>query len=309
MNKSLISSIDEKYKIAGENKMQVLSFKLSNTPQLFGINVFKVREVMDCPKINEVPGSHDYVKGVIDVRGEIIPVIDLSQSIGFSKSSELINCKIILTEFNCTIQAFIVDSVERIETISCSDVSKPPSGVGSKSFLTSIAKFKKCGFDNLVSIIDVEKVLININGEKEYDILDKKVNGHIMIIDDSIVARKQLKKILVNAGATVESFNNGLEGINHLNALIDSDQNPVNIYDIIISDIEMPKVDGYHFAKIIKSSSNLSKIPLILYTSLSGVFNQHLVLGVGADAFVSKFDTHTIIDKVNELLEQKNKSI
>jgi two-component system chemotaxis response regulator CheV len=305
MNKSLISTIDEKSKIAGENRMQVLLFKLNSTSQVFGINVFKVREVMECPDINKVPGSHDYVKGIIHVRGESIPVIDLSQSIGFCESSDLVNCKLVLTEFNCTVQAFIVNSVERIENISCSDVSKPPAGIGSESFLTSIAKFKKDDFKSIVGIIDVEKVLLYINGEKKYNLLDKKINGHIMIIDDSVVARKQLKKILIKAGATVESFNNGMEGIEHLNALVDSDKKPFNIYDIIISDIEMPKIDGYHFARTLKSSPDLSKIPLILHTSLSGVFNQHLVLGVGADAFVSKFDPHTIIDKVNELLEKK----
>lgn len=302
MTKSLSSTIDEKSKIAGENRMQVLLFKLNTTSQTFGINVFKVREVMDCPEINQVPGSHDYVEGLVHVRGESIPVIDLSRAIGFKRDNPINECKLILTEFNRTVQAFIVASVERIENISWTDVSEPPAGIGSDSFLTSVAKVKKDSFDDLVGILDVEKVLMDINGEEEFNISDKKINAHIMIIDDSVVARKQLKKILIAAGATVESFNNGLEGIDHLNSLIENGKNPSDIYNIIISDIEMPKMDGYHFAQTLKSSDNLSHIPLILHTSLSGVFNQTLVSGVGADAFVSKFEPNVIIDKVNELL-------
>lgn len=300
----IISTVDEKSKIAGENRMQVLLFTLNNNNQTFGINVFKVREVMECPEINAVPGCHDFVEGLIHVRGESIPVIDLSKAIGFSKTDNLSESKLILTEFNKTVQAFIVDSVERIENINWSDVSEPPTGIGSSSFLTSVAQINKDSDDELVGILDVEKVLMDINGEEEYNIEDRKIKANIMILDDSAVARKHLKNILVDAGAEVTSFNNGEEGLNHLKSLLDEGKSISSIYDIIISDIEMPKMDGYHFSQTLKNTSGLSDIPLILHTSLSGVFNESLVSGVGADAFVSKFEPIVIIDKVNELLKK-----
>lgn len=300
----LISTIDEKSKIAGENRMQVLLFKLNNNNQTFGINVFKVREVMSCPEINSVPGCHENVEGLVHVRGESIPVIDLSKSIGFDKTTDITDCRLILTEFNQSVQAFIVESVEHIENISWTDVSEPPAGIGSSSFLTSVAQVNKGEQANLVGILDVEKVLMDINGEEDYHINNRTISANIMILDDSAVARKHLSKILIDAGAKVTSFNNGEDGLNHLKNMIDTNQNVSDTYDIIISDIEMPKMDGYHFAQTVKSINGLSHIPLILHTSLSGVFNQNLVSGVGADAFVSKFEPTVIIDKVNELLEQ-----
>lgn len=199
---------------------------------------------------------------------------------------------------------FIVDSVERIENISWEDVSEPPAGIGTSSFLTAVANLTLGDKNSLIGILDVEKVLMDINGEEEYNISDKHIDANIMILDDSVVARKQLAKIPQLAGASVEAFNNGEEGLNHLQELIDKGKNLSDIYDIIISDIEMPKVDGYHFAQTVKNSSQLSNIPLILHASLSGVFNQNLVSCVGADAFVSKFEPDVIIDKINELIKK-----
>lgn len=310
----LMSNIDKTSKIAGENRMQVLLFKLNSSNQSFGINVFKVREVMSCPEIHKAPGSHKFVEGLIHVRGESLPVINLATSIGFQSNTNLDDCLIILTEFNRTVQAFVVDSVERIENINWDSVSAPPQGIGSHCYLTSVAKVNRAITndsgnevyeDDLVGILDVEKVLAEINGEVELAPVSGKIDAKVMIMDDSAVARKQLRNILEHAGASVTMFNDGKSGFDHLLNLIEDGKKPSEEYDLIISDIEMPQMDGYHFSSNVKSNAELKNIPLILHTSLSGVFNESLVNSVGADAFVSKFEPKVIISEINRLLDGK----
>jgi len=309
MNKTM-NSVNEKTKIVGENRMQLLLFKLPNMSQKFGINVFKVREILKCPKLTRLAGSNPLVKGIASIRGVTIPVIDLSESIGFSKFEDITNAMVIVTEYNSSVQGFVVSSVENIENVSWENVEAPPITLGKKHSLTGVAKVK----NELINIIDVEDILSRISpkfkkyAEDNFDtglesIKSDTLHNKILIIDDSMVARKQLVRAISTMGFEVVQFNNGKEALEHVNSL--KENNKIELkdhYDLIISDVEMPQMDGYTFVAEVRALKQ--DIKIILHTSLSGVFNQSLVNKVGANSFVSKFDPQVLGEEIKKMLNK-----
>ncbi|SKA70384.1 Chemotaxis signal transduction protein [Enterovibrio nigricans DSM 22720] len=203
---SILDSVDSRTKLVGENRLELLIFQLG-TRQLFAINVFKVREVLKVPHLNKMPGSHPKVSGVATIRGHSIPVIDMRQSIGMRALESDPDTNLIVTEYNRTIQAFLVGQVIYIKNMGWDEIMEPPA-TGRGNYLTAITKLEHEGDNKLVEIIDVEKVLAEI---VSYDIgiseevLDKDLSQHlvnkrVLVVDDSSTARLQVTETLGQLG-------------------------------------------------------------------------------------------------------------
>lgn len=304
----LLSSVDQRTKLAGENRLELLLFQLRSN-QLYGINVFKVREIIEYIPLTSIPRSHSVVRGIANMRGKTFPIFDLSMAIGYERFEDIKKCYIIVTEYNQTVQGFLVASVNRIVNLDWEAMHKPPPGSGTTNFLTAITNIE----DSLVEIIDVEKILQEIHpiptevaDEIKEDVAVQEAHGKkILICDDSRVARKQLQKTLEQIDIEVIVKNDGKEAYDYLQSLVaDRDKLPSELL-MLISDIEMPEMDGYKLTTEIRNDPKLSDLHVILHSSLSGVFNTALVQKVGADRFIAKFNPDVIVLGVTELLKKR----
>jgi two-component system chemotaxis response regulator CheV len=305
----VLDGVDRRTKIAGHNRLELLLFHLGRR-QHFGINVFKVQEVIQCPPLTKVPHSHSSVKGVANMRGKTITVMDLSMAIGQAPIQDISSAFVIITEYNRSTQGFLVNGVERIVNLTWDSIKPPPRGAGS-TYVTAVTEVD----DQLVEIIDVEKVLSEIIGVdetvaetviKESQKEAREHIPHILVIDDSSVARNQIKHTLVQIGLQCTLANNGREGFNKLKEVVDAGQNLRDVYDLVISDVEMPEMDGYTFTTSVRQDPRMEGIYIILHTSLSGVFNQSLVEKVGANKFISKFNPDELANAVLEQIRKQS---
>jgi two-component system chemotaxis response regulator CheV len=298
----ILDSVNQRTQLVGQNRLELLLFKL-NGSQRYGINVFKVKEVLQCPPLTALPKLNSVIRGVAHIRGQTISVIDLSQATGGRPIPDLSQCFIIISEYNRSVQGFLVSSVERIINMNWENILPPPKGAGKFNYLTAVTEVE----GELVSILDVEKILDEISPiattvsesivqEAKADVtLDRKV----LVVDDSSVARNQVKRAVTSLGLEVDLCKDGREAINLLkNALKNG---PIyEQYGLVISDIEMPEMDGYTLTAEIRANPELNGLRIILHTSLSGVFNQAMVDKVGANAFVAKFNPDELAAAVRE---------
>ncbi|MGR8932398.1 MAG: chemotaxis protein CheV [Gammaproteobacteria bacterium] len=301
----VLDGVDQRTKLAGHNRFELLLFKLG-TRQRFGINVFKVQEVIQCPPLTQIPNSHYVIRGVAHLRGKTIPVMDLSMAIGMRPLSKEEGAYVIVTEYNRSVQGFMVGSVDRIINIGWEQVKAPPSGAGRGSYLTAVTEID----GELIEVIDVEKVMKEVIGGPE-DAKDEsidseavKTNDRVMIVDDSSVARNQIKRVCDQIGLDYALFKDGLEAWDHLLTLVDQGVNLKERYAMIISDVEMPRMDGYTLAAKIKAEPNMRDVYVILHTSLSGVFNTSMVQKVGANEFLAKFDPDSLLISIQNQLKR-----
>lgn len=278
-------------------KLELLVFELLNG-QKFGINVFKVKEILQCPKVHAVPQSHPSVKGLITVRGTNLVVVDLSKAIGGTPVTDITDKFVIVTEYNKSTMAFIVDKVDKIIHIEWENIKEPPAGLGS-NYLTAIAKTPS----EMIQILDVEKVLNEITPPK-YDIDPAlmemvptlKSNQYVVVVDDSRVARKQIAICLNAMNIPFKQFENGKLAYEFLEST-----DPTELHDdvaLIVSDIEMPEMDGYTLARKVKEDIKYQKLRIVLHTSITGVFNKELVESVGADDFICKFNANDLSESI-----------
>ncbi len=292
----VLASVDQRTQLAGHNRLEILTFKLAGS-QRFGINVFKIQEVIQCPPLTEVPHSHRVVRGVANMRGKTIPVLDLSMAIGRKPVDNPREAFVIVTEFNRSIQGFLVAKVDRIVNMTWEQIMPPPKGAGKDHYLTAVTQIEK----ELVEIIDVEKVLSEVIGMEEgvsaevvQSVNETKEEGddyvpHILVADDSMVARNQIKRALdqLNVECTLAT-----DGRKALDILLDWAENaPEKVQNLtmVISDVEMPEMDGYTFTTKVRSDPRLAHLYILLHTSLSGVFNNAMIEKVGANEFIAKF--------------------
>lgn len=299
----VLDSVDQRTKLAGQNRLELLLFHLQGR-QIFGINVFKVKEVVQCPKLTELPGSNPVIRGVASLRGNNIPVMDLSNAIGGPRMDKVTDYFIIITEYNRRQLAFLVASVERIVNTHWEDILPPPKGLGRSSYMTAVTNID----DELVEIIDVEKILSEVLGIDEELTQPLEETGadlsklKILVVDDSMVARNQIKKVLNEMGIEAVQAKDGSEALNLLQEW--SEEGGLNDWlAMVISDIEMPKMDGYSLVTAIRENPKLSDLYVILHSSLSGVFNETMVRKVGADHFLAKFMPDELVGRVTERLK------
>jgi two-component system chemotaxis response regulator CheV len=292
----ILDSVNQRTQLVGQNRLELLLFKLRGR-QRFGINVFKVREVLQCPPLTNMPKSNAYIRGVAHIRGQTISVIDLSMAVGGPAIENLKDSFIIIAEYNRSVQGFLVGGVERIVNMNWEKIMPPPSGAGRYSYLTAVTEIE----NELVEILDVEKILNEIcpvNTEVSAEVvgegeIQKDLGERIVFIaDDSAVARNQVKRALEPLGVQTELAKNGKEALLRLREIaeLDCQNNITERVGLLISDVEMPEMDGYTLTAEIKADPKLSPLHVILHTSLSGVFNQAMIEKVGADDFIAKFN-------------------
>lgn len=308
-----IRSVDERTKLAGANRLEILLFSLGKTKgeereETFGINVFKVREVMNIPPITHAPDMPPGVKGMISLRGTMIPVVDLTH---FCDMDIVEPPKIlIVTEYNRNSQGFLVKSVEQIIRMEWSDIKVPPAMMANRhgGLITAVTELKD---KRIVMVLDVEKVLAETMPMAEQDAMfesmgQTKINATVLFADDSGVARKQIARTLDQLGISHLSARNGIEAWERLQEIATRAEalgKPVSEFiNIILTDVEMPEMDGYVLTKHIKSDQRFANIPVIMHSSLSAKANITIGKSVGADDYVGKFDPKELGSKILKVL-------
>ena len=301
----ILDSVNQRTQLVGQNRLELLLFRL-NGRQRFGINVFKVREVLQCPALTSMPKLNPLVRGVAHIRGQTISVIDLSMATGGRKIEDLKTAFIVIAEYNRSVQGFLVGAVERIINTNWDAIMPPPQGTGRASYLTAVTEVE----GELVEILDVEKILNEIsplNTEVSQEVAstlntDGFKDKIIFIADDSSVARNQVKRALTTLGLEIEMAKNGLEALKRLKEIAAETGDVTDEVGVLVSDIEMPEMDGYTLTAEIKNTPELQKLHVVLHTSLSGVFNQAMVKKVGADDFIAKFHPDELASAVQKWL-------
>lgn len=304
----ILDSVNQRTQMVGQNRLELLLFRLGGR-QRYGINVFKVREVLQCPSLTEIPKRHSVVRGVAHIRGNTISVIDLSMAIGGPPVQDLQNSFIIIAEYNRAVQGFLVSSVERIVNMNWSAIHPPPKGSGKNTYLTAVTEIEK----ELVEIIDVEKILSEIAPKStavSKEVLDKTagstaVKRKVLIADDSVVARNQVKKTVEQLGFGTVLAKDGAEALEILREISNAGRSIYDEFLMLISDIEMPEMDGYTLTAEIRNDAKLKELYILLHTSLSGVFNRAMVAKVGADDFIPKFNPDELAQAVQKQMNQQ----
>lgn len=318
--KNFIQSVDERTQLAGANRLEILLFSLGldqNTgrEEVFGLNVFKIREVIQVPEITHAPNMPPGVMGMVSLRGTMLPVIDLAKFCGMDVKEA--PDKLIITEFNKTTQGMLVKSVEQIIRMEWNDIRVPPAMMANKmgGLVTAVTELKD---DRIAMIIDVEKVLSETTGidedENTYEGIEKTdFETFMLFADDSVVARKQIEKTLKKMGINYVSAKNGddaWEKLQEIALRADSMGIPVKDYlKLILTDVEMPGMDGYVLTKKIKSDVRFKEIPVLMHSSLSADTNIALGKQVGADFYLPKFDPVELSKSVLQYITPSTKNI
>jgi len=309
---NLMDTIDKRTNLVGENRLELLLFRLSGR-QLFALNVFKVKEVVKLPSLNKLPNSHFHVDGVATIRGESIPVINLKAAIGMQALVPDAESNLIITEYNRTVQGFLVGKVDHIVNMTWDEIMEPPAMVGHHHYLTAITKLKRADKEELIEIIDVEKVLAEIlhykvdisDGIVDENILSEFAGRKILHADDSSTARMQVASTLEQLGVEIIPAKNGLEALNFLKAWADQGKCIEDELLMLITDAEMPRMDGYKLTEQIRKDPRMSDLFVVLNTSLSGDFNKAMVKKVGCNEFLSKFQPDQLVEIVQNRLKAK----
>lgn len=302
----VLKSVDLRTQLAGHNRLELLLFRLQ-TPQRYGINVFKVREVIPSPKLTKMPMSMEAVLGVAHLRGQTISVIDLNRTLGGAAIKRPEKGFLVITEYNRKVQGFLVDEVDRIINLKWDEILSPPSGLSGRSYLTAVTHVD----NEIVQVIDVEKILEEIRGSTSGVSDETKSKGqaiteqekYILVVDDSAVARKQIIRTMDQLGVKYSVARNGREALEMLKDWAANDPTKFASLDMVLSDIEMPEMDGYTLTKEIRNAPELQQLYVLLHSSLSGVFNQSMVEKVGANEFIAKFSAEDLARTVLAHLE------
>lgn len=303
----LLQSVDARTQLVGENRLELLLFQLVGR-QIFALNVFKIQEVVQVPPITLMPHSHPVVRGVTHLRDQTISVIDLSAAIGLRPLQDITGCNMIVTEYNRSIQGFLVRSVDRIVNLNWEAILPPPSGSGRTHFITAITHVD----DQIVEILDVERVLAEIipydtrvsDQVLDRSLADKARDRHMRVLmaDDSSTAIGQVQDTLSHLGVEVIAVQDGLQALNLLNRWLREGVDVAEHIFMVITDAEMPEMDGYRLTHEIRSNPALKDLYVVLHTSLSGSFNKAMVQKVGCDSFLSKFQPDQLAELVQERL-------
>lgn len=310
---SVIEGVDQRTQLVGRNRLELLMFRLVDR-QRFGINVFKVREVIKCPVLTHLPHAHPVVRGIASIRGVTITIMDLAAAVGLNPVADPEGRFVIVAEYNRRVLGFLVDSVDRIVNLNWERIKPPPRGIGLQNYLTAVTEVD----GELVEVIDVEKVLADVIGLKE-DIdpaLSATANAGaaagavpptVLYVDDSALARKQIRRVLDQLGVESISAESGRAAYDLLLQMLETDPRPIEQrLAMVISDVEMPEMDGYTLTKNIKEHPALKRLWVVLHTSLSGNFNKAMAAKVGADDLMSKFDPDELAGLIVRRMEARS---
>jgi two-component system chemotaxis response regulator CheV len=297
----MASSLDEalqRSSLSQSNQMEMLTFRLTDN-QLYGINVFKIIEILECPsRIDRMPNSHPAVKGVLDFRGNALAVIDLSEAVGLPPKNfhdEL--AYIIICEYNRSLTAFVVHVPDTLLTRSWADIHKP-EGVNAMS-LVAIA-YADDG--EAIMLLDIESILSDVVGiDRELSnvaisgVEGKGSGRHVLVVDDSRTAIMLMQSVLDKMGFTSTAVMAADKALEYL-------EKEHGRVDLVISDIEMPGMDGFTFTRTLRESGNYRHLKVVLHSSMSNPSNQLKAEQAGADRFVAKFDPDSLSKEILSLV-------
>lgn len=291
----------------GDNRLELLLFHLG-AQQQFGINVLKVKEIIDCPALTQLPDSHASVCGIARLRGEALSVIDLSQAIGkdaiYNSANKSCNGSVLITEFNRIKQGLLVEKVDRIIVREWKDVMPPPKVLGHDSYMTGVTDVD----GKLVQVLDVESVLAKITPTDINTLMSDLditavVQGLILIVDDSSLARKQVTETIEAINLPYIVATNGKEALDILKASNQSNGEDSEHISMVVSDIEMPEMDGYTLTESIRQDADLKDMYVLLHTSLSGAINVEKAKNAGANDMLTKFIPEELMQKIVDGLQ------
>ena len=294
-NAGYFENVEETANLAGSNKLELLIFELfdeaTQTYSSYGINVFKVREVMETPELLRLPNCQGTgMVGILRLRGQIVPMIDLPFFMGMEQKDRR-DC-LIITEYNNHVQGFLVDRIDNIVRLDWNLIKPAPAALGG-NLVTAIAEIE----DRLIMIVDVETILLRIN-PSEHDAELKSVDGvkskktHLVYFaEDSKTAQGLIISTLEKMGVSYRSSENGRHAYEALMAMADEHGTDLkNHLTVILTDIEMPEMDGFTLIKLIKQDRRFDGIPVLIQSSLSGESNHELGRKVQADGYINKFN-------------------
>ncbi len=306
--------IDERTNLTSSNKLELLLFRLGDDgdrSELFGINVFKIREILPMPTITAVAGSPPHMMGVVDLRGQILPVIDLPAVAGCVPRTGL-NI-LLVTEYARSTQAFAVEAVEDIVRLDWRQVLSA-EGSAAGGMVTSIARLDGDNSQRLAQVLDVETILRNVMPGQDNDIdpatlgahVDMKPGTVILAADDSLIARTMIEQGLEAMGLPYIMCKTGKEAWDQLQAIAAAAEGEgKTVRDrvaLVLTDLEMPEMDGFTLTRNIKQDARFASIPVVIHSSLTGSTNEAHVRKVGADAYVAKFVAEDLAEALRQAL-------
>ncbi len=289
---------------SGTNELEIVEFGIGQNK--FGINVIKVREIINPVPVTQVPNAHLHVQGIIELRGEVLPVIDVAKAIGFPPSETPDQDKFIVTEFNQQKIVFHVHSVTQIHRISWDQIEKPSDMYqGAESQIIGVIKLH----GEMILLLDFERIVVEINPESGINVQQVQKLGkrerstkHLVVAEDSPLLRKLLHDTLEEAGFEyIEFFENGKDAFDYLENIAISGKEIEKEVQLLITDIEMPKMDGHHLTRKIKEHQALGKLPVIIFSSLITEDLRHKGQVVGADGQISKPEITELILLIDQL--------
>jgi two-component system, chemotaxis family, chemotaxis protein CheV len=303
---ALLNVVDGRTSLAGSNRMEILLFNLGTT-EIFGINVFKVKEVSTTPFITRAPNMPAGVEGLISLRGNVIPVLSLSKILGLAQPGDPLGPSMMVTEYSKRTLGFLVQGVDRIIRVEWDKVRAPDNVSGNvHNYITAITELPD---GKLVSIVDVETVLASTFGDAVVGNISPIAGGQdfeVFFVDDSGVARRKIAEVLDKLAVKHKHAVNGLEAWTRLQGMASHAQqlgrHVSDELDLILVDAEMPEMDGYVLTRNIKADSRFDGIPVVMHSSLSSEANRAMGKRVGVDAYVAKFDADALADTIRPLL-------
>ena len=316
--KSVQKDIDERTNLTGSNKFELLLFRLGadsalGQSELFGINVFKIREIVAMPTITPIVGATPHSLGVVNLRGQVIPVLDLPSIVGCKPKTGL-NIMLV-TEYARTTQAFAVESVEDIVRLDWKQVLSAETSGAAHNLVTSIARLDgNTDGTRLAQVLDVEAILQMVSPSDEHKVDPQKVGAKlklkpgtiILAADDSFVARSLIEQELHVLQAPFEMVKSGKEAWDRLNALAAAaaaeGKTILDKVSLVLTDLEMPEMDGFTLTRNIKQDARFEGLPVVIHSSLSGSANEDHVRSVGADAYVAKFVAEDLAQTIRDVL-------
>ncbi len=313
--------MDDNVLKVGSNEMELVDFRLFRVKDgeiyegIYGINVAKVREIIKAPKLTELPAAPDYIEGIFDLRGVIIPVVNLAKWMNIQTPDVDKNIRVIIAEFNNLMIGFAVHDARRIRRINWNDIEPATfmsdDKVFDKSKITGVTKIEN---NEVLLILDLESVVEELGFYQPTTETDhgeiEQFKGTALILDDSSIARRLVHNAIRKMGLNVVEAKDGKEGLEKLEELykiFGSDLS--NELRIIISDVEMPQMDGFHFASNVKKDDRFKTIPIIFNSSISDHFSELRGQEAGADAYLTKFDAATFYQTVADAINSNNKTL
>lgn len=318
--------LDDNVVKTGSNEMELVDFRILKQSKdavyegIYGVNVAKVKEIIKMPNLTELPGVPEYIEGIFDLRGVVIPVINLAKWMGIIEpKDQALKPRVIIAEFSNIYIGFIVHEAKRIRRISWKDIEPASfagtggggSGTLDKSKITGVTRIEN---DEVLLILDLESIVEELGIYQPK--LDVNVNeitrisGLALVLDDSMTARRLVGDALSKMGLKIIEAKDGAEGLEKMNDLYALYKEGLSDnLKIIVSDIEMPQMDGFHFAATLKDDKRFANIPIIFNSSLSNEFSESQGKEVGGEGYLTKFNATQLYNEVARVVNMHKKTI